>query len=195
MATDWIYVRLDPKKFGHDNMWTLKQAKKYYGGPINYGGVIIAPNPNFQDEDPKHDGSGIKRHNRPVLTNLLGVYPLLPECDPSDQDQNKPTGNSYAPGDNLFIWNLSHLSTDPYVIGSLVNTIVSLKTLNLTISSLGYSSASIKTDAATRAFFSDIMSWKGLQPQIKKWKPKYKLRKGVKLLDNGGGDGGGDGGC
>jgi hypothetical protein len=190
---DYVYFRLEPTKFGHDKIWTLSQAKKYYSGSISYGGIVISNNPTVIDEDVQNDGSGINYHSRPQLTNFLGV-PLLADCN--RPDKNKPTGNSFADGDNLFLWNLSHLSADPYVIGSLINTIIKLpntvqKTLNLTIISVGVSTSS--SNAIATQFFASIVYWAGIQPQTIAW--KFKPKKGMKALENGGGDGGGDGGC
>jgi hypothetical protein len=193
MATNWVYVRIEPKKFGKGHRWKLADAKNYWEHELEYHGVSINTKGGFIYADtPAH-------HSRPKLTNLLGVK-LLTDCLPVDLNDPVPVSAGgglnampYVAGDSLFIHNLSHLSTDPAVIGSLVHTIINRPNLNFTIVSLGISSANISTDPDTKALFDQITNWRTLNPRMPSWKPKY--IDGVYMLDNGGGDGGGDGGC
>jgi len=210
--TDYGYYRVDTAHLYHDH-GKIRIRKGQIEAHIKYFKVLQA---NIKDEDPTDMGEaatngGVKFHSRPILVNLIK------QDIQYDNAPLAPTNPTKT--DMLYIRNLSHLSTDPSVIGRIVSAIIKRSSFDLFVISVLMNSA----DSANDYFFDGLINWSNLPtrhfnfnsaPSELTPSPKFdeassgifgRLKSifggprhrtpGVHILGDGGGDGGGNGGC
>jgi hypothetical protein len=193
----FAYLRLDTRKFAGTGPAGLKSAKAYYAD------IFRSEDPNITlvDEDPSNIGDnpnspdpkkyGVTYHTRPYLETLMAQN--LGNINGAGGHTRKITGAPAAStGDTIFIYNLSHLSADPHVMGTIVSIFLSKlcpNNIHLHLLSIDQSTKDIVAGNPQDWFFRGIAALGGLPPA-----PAV-LRKTRLHICDGGGDGGGNGGC
>jgi hypothetical protein len=194
MPARWAYIRLDTQHYGSTEL--VADAKLRLAGifsklQVPYGNIIDEDPGNVGDKPDNNDVKkyGVTYHSRPFLQTLLTKFNKLAKYnDDKGKGNIIPNGQAAGDKDTVYISNLSHLSTDPAVIGQIVYTFLTSNNprVYLAIGSVGLSSEHYY-DAGTppeKAFFDGLAALKDLGAQA----PRIKG-------GDGGGDGGGNGGC
>jgi hypothetical protein len=200
-VADFYYYRLDTQNFPKFGCANIVALKNYYNALAIFNGMTLV------DEDPNNLGDttnayvasprlyGVSYHCRPYLETLIGHSPTYNDANDNAGGKRAKTiagGVSAQLNDTIHIYNLSHLSNDPEVIGDLVDAFIKSK-VHLHVVSVDMSTVNI-ANPREKAFFHGIVAWKTGHPKA------HLLRGGGggvsrPFFGDGGGDGGGNGGC